>query len=322
MIRAGSRTRVVAAWIAVPPLAAVAAFGACASNGAAPTVPQASCGSGRVQQVSPAPQPSTSPARVDAGGLSEGGAARDDFAELTQPRNVLEGITREGRIDGMPREEEATRDLDDALLERRVFRRITVGIALAFQSRRRLTWVLLRGREHVKLHLFCQTESRLFRPAADRPGLRLDGTEQLESTWSRPVRITFEGAARANGAGTHLATTMDLGEMWACVAVERSLVLTCVTGRVSALRAGAVLGVGAERGIWKPAATETVEGLSCAISKEANDGDSRESVLDMGANAPILFAPPKNGSPGVEWVYENSDEIVQARAYRWMPVAP
>lgn len=315
MIPRRSRAQVIAG-AAVLPVAALAAFGACASNGAMPTLRQGS----NAPAPPAAPQVSIVPASLDAGGWVDRSVARDDFDELSAANRFLAGITREGRLDGTPREEEAARDLDDALLDRRVFRQIIVG---ALPKRPlRLTWVLLRGRKRAKVHLFCQTGPTSF---GRRGWLGLDGHEQIEPTWSPPVRVTFEGAAAANDPGMHLATTMDLGEMWACVEVARSLVLTCVPGHVSALRAGAVLALGPEPGTWawKPSATDTVDGLSCALTREGSDaGRTADAIGAMGSDAPLLFTRSKDGAPGVEWVYENSDEVVQTRAYRWMPVVP
>jgi hypothetical protein len=312
--------------VAVTPLAALATFAACAPKAATQTALHGSrapepAHASQASTLSPTPEAGVS----SAGGSIDGGVVRNDFDpdfDVPRPDRFLAGVARQGRLDGTPREEEAARDLDDALRECRIFRQIIVG-ALP-QTPLRLTWVLLRGRERVKLHLFCQTGHARVQ-SGQKWWLGLDGTEQLESTWSRPVRVTFEGAAGASGTGMHLATTMDLGEMWACVSVVRSVVLTCAPGHLSALRAGAVLVAGPEQGTWawRPAVTENVEGLSCALSREAGDaGRSTEAIGDMGSDKPLVFAPPKNGSPGVEWVYENSDEVVQKGAYRRMPVTP
>lgn len=312
----GSRARFTAG-VAILSLAVLVTLGACTPKEAVRPAPQCAC----APAPAPAPEASTLSPAPEAGTPIDGSVAQDDFEELSRPRRPLAGVAREGRLDGTPREEEAARDLDDALLERRVFRQIIVG-ALPRRPLR-LTWMLLRGRERAKLHLLCQT-GRASAPSGQRWWLGLDGSEQIESTWSRPVRVTFEGVAGANGMGMHLATTMDLGEMWACVEVARSVVLTCVPGHVSALRAGAVLALGPQPGswAWKPSATETVEGLSCALSRDASDaGRSAEAISDMGSDVPLAFVPPRNGAPGVEWVFENSDQVVQTRAHRWMPSA-
>jgi hypothetical protein len=190
--------------------------------------------------------------------------------------------------------------LDDALMERRVYRRIATG--LVGRGSGRLTYVLLRSRTHVRLREFCQSREG---------NLRIDGHENDPKFWEdEPTEeVSYEGARAADGVLMRL-TTMTPAEparkCWHAPAHS----LTCRAGRVPVLHAGAKLVLGGQEAAfrWSPSAVEMVSALRCQL-----DDDDR---------VPLVFAEPKNDSPGVEWAYENSDQIVQTGAYRWMPIPP
>jgi hypothetical protein len=253
--------------------------------------------------------PAATAAPLDAG-LS------DDLDDVLRPRSFVRGVVEAGTERDPAGPEEVARDLDDNVLERRVFRQTTVG-ATAFPPRR-LTWVLLRGRGRVKLQLYCQTQPR---PASldDRRS-----PERFDGTWSPAVRATFEGMAAAEGAPMRLATSADLGAMWACVEVVRTLRVTCRSGHVQVLASGATLsGTDVEHTKrWEPSASRGVAGSLCTMARDPVDGGSpgaREPpIRASGPESDLVFVEPSAGSPGVEWVYENSEGIRQAGAYRWM----
>jgi hypothetical protein len=190
--------------------------------------------------------------------------------------------------------------LDDALLERRVYRRIAAG--LADRGSGRLTYVLLRSRTRVRLREFCQ----------NREGnLRIDGHENDARLWEgEPIEeVSYEGARAADGVLMRLTTMTPAEPARKCWNAPAHL-LTCRAGRVPVLQAGAKLLLGGQEGAfrWSPSAVEVVSALRCQL-----DDDDR---------VPLVFAEPKRGSPGVEWAHENSDQIVQTGAYRWMPIPP
>jgi hypothetical protein len=190
--------------------------------------------------------------------------------------------------------------LDDALIERRVYRRLSMG--LVNRGSARATYVLLRSKTRVRLREFGQ----------DREGnLRIDGHENDPKFWEdEPIEeASYEGARAADGVLMRLTRTTptDPARKWGPPPAHS---LTCRAGRTPVLQAGAKLVLGGQEGAfrWSPSAVEMVSALRCQL-----DDDDR---------VPLVFAEPKNGSPGVEWAYENSDQIVQTGAYRWMPIPP
>jgi hypothetical protein len=244
----------------------------------------------------------------------------DDDLALRPGSDFVRGIAEKGTEPEPTDAATTARELEEGLRNGEVFRQVLVG-AIAFPSRR-LTWVRSQDDRRVELTLFCQTQR-----GSGVPWLHLDGREQLESTWSTPVRTTFRGPRRADGEPLRLSTTDDLGPLWACVKVVRSLIMTCRPSVVPVLRAGArLLGDHAHPPIrWQPAAREYVHGESCLLARDPADpkGARTEAVIVMRSDEPLFFAgPPRAGHAGrpsgVEWAFDNSDQVVQEGAFRWV----
>ncbi len=75
---------------------------------------------------------------------------------------------------------------------------------------------------------------------------------------------------------------------------------------------------------WKPAGSEKVAALECALSGDPGETKSRQEAAGSSPVRaiwpvwPLVFAEPRSGFTGIEWVHENSDQVVQRGAYRWM----
>jgi hypothetical protein len=109
------------------------------------------------------------------------------------------------------------------------------------------------------------------------------------------------------------------------VQIGRTLVVACRPRVVPVLHAGALLlGDHAHPPIrWQPAALDQVRGQSCLLTRDAADpGVATARAIAISLDVPLVFAEPRPGSAGIEWAFENSDEVVQAGAYRWVPRAP
>lgn len=269
---------------------------ACAPNGPPPPAPPPLPGPAPGTQIEPAED-----ATDDGGWVNN-----DELDSLAHEGAFLREISQRDT------EPTASDDADEAL-ERRTFRQIVAGVT-AFPPRR-LTWELSLGARRARLELSCQLRTD------DKEWLHVDGREQIEALWAPPVRTTFEGPRARNGAPARLVTHADLGPMWSCVEVVRALVLTCHPGTVPVHRVGAVLRGNNVLGTthWDPGATQNVGGWSCTL---ARDPAGPQSALHDGPvrdiEWPLVFVRPAGFLPGIEWVYENSEGIVQAGAYRWM----
>jgi hypothetical protein len=208
--------------------------------------------------------------------------------------------------------------MSEALSARWVFRQIVTGIVQNHATR--LTWTLRRDARNAELRLFCQRAG----------GMRLDGQEGDEARWGTPASGRFEGARALEGVPMRLAAKSDLTALRACTAVAQTLLVTCRKGHVAVHRAGAVLGRKGAHGEWgfQPAATETVASLECLLAADRGDpkiveeGLADQPVRAAWASWALEFAEPRSGAPGIEWAHENSDQVVQMGAYRWIPAAP
>ncbi|MBC7977796.1 MAG: hypothetical protein H7138_22685, partial [Myxococcales bacterium] len=65
------------------------------------------------------------------------------------------------------------------------------------------------------------------------------------------------------------------------------------------------------RGVWRPAATQTIDVLACTASDRAGDINDVDHVGRFGSTAVVLAS-----QPGVESVYINSDCLLQGGGYR------
>jgi hypothetical protein len=221
--------------------------------------------------------------------------------------------------------------LQDALVEHHSFRQVLVGVTAL--PTRRMTWELLRGRERVRLRLFCQTlpdglKKWPWHHEEFPTGIHANGQEREEASWTPPVSVTFEGARARDGKPMRLATAANLEAMWRCAEIVPVLLVTCTADRVDVLpsRAELIQDDATDTWRWDPSSGERITALSCKLRRIV-DADSSAPGPDspmrsFSADWPLVFAEPRNVAAGIEWVYENSESIVQKSAYRWMVVPP
>ena len=212
---------------------------------------------------------------------------------------------------------EASRALEEATLERLVFRQIMVG-SLVYPPRRR-TWVLHRGVGRARLDLFCQVG--VHTPTI---GMSLTGKENEESIWGPPIVTRYAGTREGEDLRSCRVTfASGAAGKTPCEKMPGTLLLSCRPESIGVLQAGAALIVG-QRGPpdeippwrWQPPALERVASLRCDLSNESDP--DRERLLYPW---PLVFVAPRQSAPGVEWAHENGDMVVQQGAYRWMPSA-
>ncbi|HEX8107111.1 MAG TPA: hypothetical protein VF516_05245 [Kofleriaceae bacterium] len=209
---------------------------------------------------------------------------------------------------------------DEATLDRRTFRHVLVG-ALRYPPKR-LTWVLFRGAARARLQVFCQTGT-----PPSQQGLSLNGKENDEALWGAPVLTEYAGARSSeNPLSYRLPATAAVAGDSGCEPLPGVVNLVCRNEHVSVLAAGAALIPGKKLpddrmspARWDPPARERVAALSCDATADGDAGQRLRLVL---SSSPLVFAPGKDGGPGIEWAHENSDQAAQDGAYRWMPMRP
>ena len=251
------------------------------TNEAAKPAPSASATASTAVAASPRPAPIASTAPAPSASAPDAGA--------------LEGWAKD--------------ELDEALLDRLVFRQISVGLITVA---RRYTWILSRAPGRARLHLLCQ---RGITPHGER-GNRVNGTENDESVWGPPVLTVYAGPRTAQ---TPLSYRLDAvaGSTGDddCASPPPVLLLSCRPGSVPVLAAGAVL---ESQRRWRPPAAQRVAALLCDMTDE--DGDkSHDPIKYLWPGWPLAFAARRGDSAGIEWAFENSDMVVQEGAYRFLP---
>jgi hypothetical protein len=202
--------------------------------------------------------------------------------------------------------------LDEAFLERLVFRQIAVGTN---EPPRRFTWVLLRDTARVRLHTFCQTGTT----HRGEVGRRLQGSEIDEALWSPPVFTTYAGARTSEKPLSYrLAAVAGSTGKDGCGDAPGTLVLSCRDEMVPVLAAGAAL-LGPGR--WKPPASQAVSALRCELAEDGADA-SRPRPFRLPSDWPLVFAPRRGDAPGIEWAHENSPPLAHEGAYRFISAPP
>jgi hypothetical protein len=299
------------------------AFARAAVVAAAAMTALSGCASDRTRAPSaglPAAPSSTAPSSKECCGID-----CDPGDRCENARSPLDGAEEKGTDHERASPGELARDLDDATLERRAFRQVLVGMTALPPLR--LTWLLLRGKERVRLHLFCQSSKEPLRLGPDRQ-------EERETSWLPATRIAFEGARAADRTPMRLATAMDLGDMWACVQVARTLTMTCRPSLVRTVSAAAALRSNDADHTWRwePSAQESIQALVCLLRGVPVDPEAGSECEPINAHSPggprgrpeweLVFAEARQGTAGVEWVNENSEGLLQTGAYRWMPAVP
>jgi hypothetical protein len=208
--------------------------------------------------------------------------------------------------------------LDEAMLERRTFRQVLVG-ALRYPPKR-LTWVFFRSATRARLQVLCQ----LGKPPSQL-GISLTGTENEPTSWRPPTLTVYTGARAGEGSLRYRLSAVSgpVGET-GCEVLPGALELACRPEQVAVLPAGATLIPGKKMADdrmtparWQPSTRERLVSLRCDLSVE---GDvATWPFRHVQREWPLVFVSPREGAPGIEWAHENSDQVVQEGAYRWMP---
>jgi hypothetical protein len=264
----------------------------------------------------------TEPVSPGRGGSPPSHASSPLAASSTAPDASVDGTAPAAADADGDQAEPSTAALADAMLQRQTFRHLFVG-ALTYPPKR-LTWVLLRSPSFARLQVLCQVGT----PSSGL-GFSLNGKENDAALWRAPILTEYAGS-RVEGEGGAGVTTYRLavssgpsGET-GCEALPRVLRLQCRSEQVSVLAAGAALVPGKKladdrmtAAHWQPPGRKRVTALRCDIE---TDGDPTAWPFHLVQSEwPLMFVAGKEGAPGIEWAYENSDEVVQEGAYRWMP---
>lgn len=184
-----------------------------------------------------------------------------------------------------------------------VFREAHIG-ALAARGRR-FTWTLIRAGSSVLLRVEAQSSLRTIHD--------LESGSLSPDQWGPPERTEYAGSA--TGSSMQLARTF--GEL-----EPKELPLTCTNKSIDVHSAFVTLVKGWRRNdesmqpaSWAPPRVDRIPVLNCKDPKE------RTSNISDG----LSFAKPKHETPqesemvGVEWVFVNSDMVIQQGGYRWLP---
>jgi hypothetical protein len=173
---------------------------------------------------------------------------------------------------------------------------------------RHLTWTLTRSGQEVVLRLEEQVAKQRFG--------QLDRTSHDPGQWGPAVRSEFAGTltrAVPPFTGTLQRRAGSYG--------EATLKLSCVNKPVQVHPAFATLVAGwknndesMEPAAWAPARSERVTALHCQLTPPGEH-------FSVG----LALVPPRPETEknlalaGIEWVFVNSDMVIQEGGYRWLP---
>jgi hypothetical protein len=255
-------------------------------------------------------------------------------AEPPTPSPPLVPQVATDAVDGPASNAPATDELSDVLSDRRVFRSLMAGMLPPHATR--LTWVLTRSVTRARMRLYNQTGAWGMR--------RLDGNENDESVWSAPCVTLYEGTpdgtlsynfSRSSPPATGAHADKE-SRQTDCEWMPAAFTLQCRKEGVRVQHAGAVLLTGACENLWKgwaPATTERVQALRCDVLPPGEtapfphhddgcshgDGHFRDNpLINYFSDGSIVFAAAGPNGPGIEWVFENSDCLVQEGGFRLM----
>lgn len=194
---------------------------------------------------------------------------------------------------------------DGPRAERRIFRQLEVGAIRAVPSR--TTWFFDRLHGEARLRVLCQLGN------SGPTDITLRGDEDDDARWDAPVETIYVGSRSGNA---YAMTALDGAvEVAACEVMPAALKLECEDAVVPVLPAGALLLRGKPRSDgssspahWQPGKREQVRAERCTVTGTL-----------VGERWKLVF--PKAPGRGVEWVFVNSDMILQEGAHRWMPAS-
>ncbi len=175
-----------------------------------------------------------------------------------------------------------------------VFREVSVGLIV---SPRRDTSILRRAGDQASLRVIVET--------AERPS-NMDSV--WPETWTIARTTTFVGPSRRDGKRTkfHLTSAAGVVLDLSCSVVRQAIHRRGASFVPEPRVAGRYYAECTGTGVWRPAATRTVDVLACSASDRDLDHYGQ-----FGATA-IVLAP----QPGVESVFINSDCLLQGGGYR------
>lgn len=194
---------------------------------------------------------------------------------------------------------------DGPHVDKRVFRQLEVGAIRAVPSR--MTWFFDRLHGEARLRVLCQLGN------SGSTGITLRGDEDDDARWDAPVETTYVGFQSGDSyTMTAVGGAVDVTD---CEAMPATLKVACEDAVVPVLSAGALLLRGKQRSDgssspahWQPGKREQVRAERCEVTGKSVTQEWK-----------LVF--PKAPGRGVEWVFVNSDTLLQEGAHRWMPAS-
>jgi hypothetical protein len=177
-----------------------------------------------------------------------------------------------------------------------VFREVSVGLIV---TPTRQTLILRRVGDQASLRMIVES--------AERPA----GVNTVwPEAWTVARTTTFVGQARRDGKRTRFHLTSAVGVVLdlACSGARQAIHRRDASFVTEPRVAGRYYAECTGRGVWRPAATQTVDVLACSASDRQGDIDH---FGQFGGTAVVLAL-----QPGVEAVYINSDCLLQGGGYR------
>jgi len=213
----------------------------------------------------------------------------------------------------------ATREIDEPPAGARMFRHLLVGALM--RTPIRLTWTTWTHDAHTRLRVACEEGGHVKIAGLGRPGLvgvALTGKENDARYWFPPAVVDYREA----DATRDLVAVAQPATRPGCSGLPAKLRLTCKRDRVAVLNVGAALVAGGSKpddpghrpARWRPSTRTTVDAERCEVAlPDASPGAS--FLADTIAEQPLVWVADRP----IEWAFENSDVVVQAGGYRFMP---
>lgn len=202
--------------------------------------------------------------------------------------------------------------------EQRIFRQVMMG-RLPRASRR--TWTLSRSKAAVRLRALCQTPT----PEGGLNYRSITGRENDDSLWVTSGWVDYAGEPSTASPAVERLTRSAGDDKGPCPGPAR-IELRCGPSTASALRPGAALTPGRKGNDdrvsparWQPPGRSSTPVLRCLVTVSDDPETWGGWLHDHVDPFPLMFVAPTAKNPGIEWVFENSDMVVQEGAYRWLP---